>query len=614
MTCTSKVWGDALCRIQEEIPDFAFSTWITPLGVKVAHDRVVLGCPNSFHRDRVRIHYRALIERGLREALAAAGHSEECAIELVLAGEFTERTGRTLSSHEEMSGDRPTRERMPRQPMRRVAVDGPGVELAEAAGLQVQRGHPGARQPTTASASAGMAQRTANRPAPSIASGPEAIAAPTPPLSRGQASAVTISSAALASAPSSAPATTPTGTPARRGSTAQEAPAQPGSTGSTRSRPPVDPERTLQQELPFSFESFVVGPCNALAREAALALARVRQRSLNLLYLGGGSGMGKTHLARATATEARRHAIDTRGAFVDPRGLRSSGREAPGVVYTSAELFTSEFVSAMRNGRSEDFKRRYRAPIGLLVVEDIQFFSGRAKTQLELFHTVQHVLDAGGRVLLTGDRAPRELTGLDERVRAQVGRGFVAELEPPDAIVRRHILRSKAAAGGVRLPDECLDLLVDASQGSVRDIESVLIQVVTTASLLGRSIDLDLTREAIELKTSSASAIAPRKADVSLIVGIVAAFFGKRPEALACRSRRRDILVPRQLAMYLAHRYTDASFAEIGRHLGRGHPSVRNAIERIERQILESAPIRYQIEGLSERIDQTLKERSGQAP
>jgi chromosomal replication initiator protein len=322
--------------------------------------------------------------------------------------------------------------------------------------------------------------------------------------------------------------------------------------------------------------------------------------------------MGKTHLARAAAAEARRyeqhqgtHGSPTR-AFAPSAPRERSSR----VVYASAEQFTSEFVSAMRLGRSEDWKRRYRGSIGMLIVEDVQFFSGRTKTQLELFHTVQHVLDAGGSVLLTGDRTPRDLVGLDERMREQVGRGFVAELEMPDAIVRRHILRSKAAAGGVRLPADCLDLLVESSAGSVRDIESMLIQVVTTSSLLGRTIDLALVREAIALKSGSGSSLAPKTLATSEIVHIVATFFGKRPEALAGRSRRRDVLIPRQLAMYLAHRYTDASFSEIGRSLGRDHPAVRNAIMRVERLVLENAPLRYQIEALSERIDQSLK-RSG---
>jgi chromosomal replication initiator protein len=262
----------------------------------------------------------------------------------------------------------------------------------------------------------------------------------------------------------------------------------------------------------------------------------------------------------------------------------------------------------MRQGRPEEWKRRYRGAIGLLIVEDVQFFSGRTKTQLELFHTIDHVLDAGGSVLLTGDRAPRDLVGLDERMRAQVGRGFVAELEMPDALIRRHILRSKAASGGVHLPPDCLDLLVESTAGSVRDIESMLIQVVMTSSLLGRTIDLELVQEAVALKAGETGVLDSKSLASEEIVRIVAAFFGRRPEDLAGRSRRRDVLIPRQLAMYLAHRYTNDSFTEIGRSLGRDHPSVRNAINRIERQVLEKAPLRYQVEALSERIDQAQKE------
>ena len=139
------------------------------------------------------------------------------------------------------------------------------------------------------------------------------------------------------------------------------------------------------------------------------------------------------------------------------------------------------------------------------------------------------------------------------------------------------------------------------------DLESLLIQVVTTSSLLGRPVDLALVKEAIDLKTGAAAELAPRQIEVSEIVGIVAGFFGARPEALASRSRRRDVLIPRQLSMYLAHRYTDASLTEIGRCLGRDHPSVRNAIQRVERQVLENAPLRYQVEALTERIDKVLE-------
>jgi chromosomal replication initiator protein len=538
MTLSPKVWGDALRRLQDEIPDFAFAAWIAPLTVKVADDRVFLGCESSFHRDRVRTHYADMILDCWRAARSHAGadRTEAGAIELLTMKEFNTASGLTIEALQPVRSETSIQ-----TSMRRVAgVAAPALAATATAAVQ----HTPPMRPEANVTAAPTLQRV-------------------PDSKRRQSTWRRTSS----------PARCDTGLEPESGPT--------------------------QAELPFSFESFIVGPCNALAREAALALARQRQRSLNQLYLGGESGMGKTHLARATAAEAQRH-----GRNVALNGRRDRPSK---IVYTSAERFTSEFVSAMRLGHSEEWKRRYRGPIGMFIVEDVQFFSGRAKTQLELFHTVQHVLDAGGSVLLTGDRAPRDLGGLDERMRDQVGRGFVAELEMPDALVRRHILRSKAASGGVHLPPDCLDLLVESTAGSVRDIESVLIQVVTTSSLLGRPIDLVLTQEAISLKSGAGSSLAPKTIATSEIVRIVAAFFGKRPEALAGRSRRRDVLIPRQLAMYLAHRYTDASFTEIGRGLGRDHPSVRNAITRVERLVLENAPLRYQVEALSERIDQTLK-------
>jgi chromosomal replication initiator protein len=604
MICEPKIWHEVLCRLQEEVPDFAYVAWIHPLAVKLDDDRVVLGCPSSFHRDRVRIQFHELLEQCLLEALASEAPAVKTpSIELVSMSEFAAMPGHEIDVS---VVEEPAREEQ------LIAAE----HRMRSVGVQ-----------TTAQLAAGGERGLTHR-GYAIENFDSAAARSRDALSGHHLGAVPLGA---------------TSTPSpRKNPTAANAGASHRPDARSRAKRDADDSSVADQhELPFSFESFVVGPCNALAREAALALARTRQRSLNLVYLGGDSGMGKTHLARATAAEARRYGLacasslaasgsgaagasSAAGAFGAAGASRAAGAfqargahargGGPTVVYTSAENFTSDFVSAMRNGRGEQFRRRYRGSIGLLVVEDIQLFSGRVKTQLELFHTLQHVLDAGGRVLLTGDRSPRELSGLDDRVRSQVGQGFVAELEPPDAVVRRHILRSKAAAGGIRLPEDCLDLLVDASHGSVRDIESMLIQVVTTSSLLGRSIDLDLTQDAIALKASASSVLPARTVAVSEIVRIVAAFFGKRPEALASKSRRRDVLVPRQLAMYLAHRYTDASFAEIGRGLGRGHPSVRNAIERIERHVLENAPVRYQVEALSERIDSTLKEPGSTSP
>ena len=671
MNCTPKTWQAAIERLRHQIPEFAYASWIAPLSIKLAPDRVVLGCPSSFHRDHVRIVYSELLESLVREVLkdndAAALDTEasDCAGAADRKTTFSETTPSETTPSETTPSETTSSETTSSAAHSAGCGSGrvfPKVEVlgmpqfADAPGtmfeIQTARGSedqtemaPQAEQSVQqAGGNLRLAPRRGSQRNPEsaepTASEPSQPAPGALDSARPGASAATPASASplckptrqaasqplgrpLSSPPAAAAGNRPgTGSvtsasrrsgPGKRGEHQAQRHAAKAETEPTRREIPQGPSG-FQPELPFSFDNFVVGPCNALAREAALALARRQQQSLNMLYLGGESGMGKTHLARATAEAARpTQRLAAAAAAGGGRPQLRSGHPGTqpkpghhGVVYTSAEEFTTEFVSAMRNGRADSFRRRYRGATGLLVVEDIQFFSGRVKTQLELFHTVQHVLDAGGSVMMTGDRSPRELTGLDDRIRTQVARGFIAELEPPDALVRRHILRSKAAAGGVRLPADCLNLLVDASHGSVRDIEGMLIQVVTTASLLGRDIDMGLTREAIDLKTSVSSSLTKKTVAVTEIVRIVAGFFGKKPEALAAKSRRRDVLVPRQLAMYLAHRYTDASLAEIGRSLGRGHPSVRNAIERVDRQILENAPIRYKLEALCERIDRTL--------
>lgn len=341
-----------------------------------------------------------------------------------------------------------------------------------------------------------------------------------------------------------------------------------------------------QPDLPYRFETFVVGPCNALAREASYAVARGGQRGLNPLFLSADAGLGKTHLARAIT-----------GA------VREGGSSR--VVYASAETFTGQFMSAIRDRRMDEFKRRYREA-RVLVLEDLHFLKAKRATQLELFHTLSHLLDAGARVVLTGDRLPRDIEGLDPRLRSQLSAGLVAELEPPDALVRREILRQKAASGGVRLPDGCRELIVESVRGSVRDLEGVLIQLVASASLLKCPIDEELTRAALhKLEPDSAA----QRLDPHDVLETVAAFFRKRPEALAGRSRRQDVLWPRQLAMYLCTRYTDAPQSAIAKLLGREHTAVRNAVLVVERTVLEHAPRRYQLEAISARIDALLAER-----
>jgi chromosomal replication initiator protein len=339
--------------------------------------------------------------------------------------------------------------------------------------------------------------------------------------------------------------------------------------------------KSEQLSFPTTFESFVVGPCNALAREASYAVALDRQQCANPLFLTSDTGMGKTHLARAIIDEARR-----------------DGRQR--VMYASAESFTNHFMTCIRSKQMDRFKRRYRYN-DLLIVEDIQFLSAKTATQLELFHTITHLLDAGSRVVLTGDRLPRSLEKFDSRLCSQMSAGLVAELESPNAAVRRQILRSAAASGGVRLPDDCLDLLVEVVHGSLRDLVGVLIQLAASASLLKRPVDIELTESALRK-------VAPERHRVKRlrptgVIDTVAAFFGTSADAMASRSRRHDVLHPRQIAMYLCRRYTDASTATIAGHFRRDHPAVSNAVNAVERRMLERPKLRYQVEELIARLD-----------
>lgn len=353
-------------------------------------------------------------------------------------------------------------------------------------------------------------------------------------------------------------------------------------TAPVRVRQPRGDDFPRQPALPHSFETFIVGRTNALAREASLALAQGRQNGVSPLYLVGSPGNGKSHLARAVVTEAKQNGVErTR--------------------HASAESFTTELVSSIRSRQTGGFKRRFREQCDLLVIEDVQFFQGKTSSQLELFHTLEHLRGVGARIVLTGDRLPRDIPKLDPRLSSQMSSGLVIEVDHPDADLRRKLLISKASAGGVRLPERCLERLVEAVRGSVRDLEGALIQLVATASLLHRPIDLELTEAAlrkVEDPRSQSGVIG-----MDAVTRVVADFFGVSIEDLSSRSRKRSILVPRQLAMFLMHRYTDASLAEIGRALGRNHPAVRNAIQVVERAVLERAPLRYQVEELASRIE-----------
>ena len=217
------------------------------------------------------------------------------------------------------------------------------------------------------------------------------------------------------------------------------------------------------------------------------------------------------------------------------------------------------------------------------------------------------MLDTGGRILLTGQAPPQQIEGLEPCLQSQLARTFVAELTTPDAALRREIVRVKAARGGVRIPEACIDRLAEVPYSNVRELEGVLEQLVTTASLVGRRIDEDLLDEVLACK-GVLCRDDRRKPEPEAVIKAVATLCGTTPEVLSSRSRRRDVVLPRQVAMVLCRRLTDASIAEIGRAFGRSHTAVRNALTKLERDMLGRAPLRYRVESIAERIGPLLED------
>jgi chromosomal replication initiator protein len=325
----------------------------------------------------------------------------------------------------------------------------------------------------------------------------------------------------------------------------------------------------------WSFESFVTGPGNALALEAARAVARGDAGRCSPLFIHGSTGQGKTHLCRAIRKE-----------------LGDSS-----TIYRSSEEFTTEVTHAMRTGEMQRIRQRYRRSANVLILEDVHFLGGKRATQIELFHTLDHLISHGVPVVLSADRGPLELEDLDPKLRSRMASGLVACIAPPEQQTRHMILRDRAARGGVRLPQACLEMLANRPATSVRDLVSGLNQVIARASLLSQPISVDLVAESLAAVDVPG---APRTIDE--IMRVVARAYGLEVDQLRSRSRRRQIVRPRQFAMYICRRYTDASLKDIGRAFNRDHTSVMYAIDVVEKRVAEQPQLRYQLENLAKKL------------
>jgi chromosomal replication initiator protein len=346
-------------------------------------------------------------------------------------------------------------------------------------------------------------------------------------------------------------------------------------------RPPEPPgplapsaSRGLVLNPRFTFETFVVGSSNQFAHAAARAVAESPSRSYNPLFLYGGVGLGKTHLMHAIAHEILRRSPDTR------------------VLYLSAERFLNELINALRFEKMHDFKRRYRE-LDVLLMDDVQFIAGKDSTQEEFFHTFNALHDAQKQIVVTSDALPKEIPTLEERLRSRFEWGLIADIQPPDLEMKVAIIRKKAAAEKMEIPNDVALFIAGTVKSNVRELEGRLNRVLAFSSLTGRRLSVDLARETLkDIVGTEENRAAPAE-----IVKAVAAHYGLRVSDMKARSNAKPIAFPRQVAMYLCRKLTGLSYPEIGRLFNdKHHSTVMHSVEKIERLVEDDPDFRKVVE------------------
>ena len=310
----------------------------------------------------------------------------------------------------------------------------------------------------------------------------------------------------------------------------------------------------------FTFEQFVEGKSNQLARAAAMQVGENPGSSYNPLFIYGGVGLGKTHLMQAVGNALVKKKPDAR------------------VAYVHSERFVGDMVRGLQHNKISEFKRSYRS-LDALLIDDIQFFAGKERSQEEFFHTFNALLEGQRQIVLTCDRYPKEVTGLEERLKSRFGWGLTVAIEPPELETSVAILMSKAEAEGVELPEEVAFFIAKRIRSNVRELEGALRRVIANSRFTGRPINLDFAKEALR----DLLALQERLVSIENIQKTVADYFKLRVADLLSKKRSRSIARPRQLAMALAKELTNHSLPEIGDAFGgRDHTTVLHACRRID--------------------------------
>jgi chromosomal replication initiator protein len=342
------------------------------------------------------------------------------------------------------------------------------------------------------------------------------------------------------------------------------------------------PEDNISMLNPkYTFDTFVIGVGNKFAHAASLAVAEAPAKAYNPFFLYGGVGLGKTHLMHAIGHFILEHYPNRK------------------VVYLSSEKFTNEFINAIRDNRGESFRNKYRN-IDVLLIDDIQFLAGKEGTQEEFFHTFNALHEEHKQIIISSDRPPKEIPTLEERLRSRFEWGLITDIQPPDLETRIAILRKKAKAENLDIPNEAMMYIANMIDTNIRELEGALIRIVAYSSLTNQDISSHLAAEALKdiLPTGRNRLITIQ--DIQQRVG---EFYGLKLEDFKARKRTRAIAFPRQIAMYMSREMTDYSLPKIGTAFGgRDHTTVIHAHDKISKQLKVDQELYKIIHSLTEKI------------
>ncbi|MBB6450598.1 chromosomal replication initiator protein [Geomicrobium halophilum] len=350
------------------------------------------------------------------------------------------------------------------------------------------------------------------------------------------------------------------------------------------------PEVNKRQDVPrsmlndkYSFNTFVIGSGNRFAHAASLAVAEAPAKAYNPLFIYGGVGLGKTHLMHAIGHYVIEHNPSAR------------------VVYLSSEKFTNEFINAIRDNRGDNFRNKYRN-VDVLLIDDIQFLAGKEQTQEEFFHTFNSLHEDAKQIVISSDRPPKEIPTLEDRLRSRFEWGLITDITPPDLETRIAILRKKAKAEMLDIPNEVMLYIANQIDTNIRELEGALIRVVAYSSLINEDMNADLAAEALKDIIPSAK---PRTISIEDIQTQVANFYQIKLEEITAKKRTKTIAFARQVAMYLSREMTESSLPKIGEKFGgRDHTTVIHAHEKISKLISSDQQVQQQLEEITNKVKQ----------